>query len=393
MRPRTRYNSDMQSATTSDSNSAATVTALGPAELVELVGKQSREIVHLRRQVAWFQRQIFGQKSEKRLPQPDGVQGTLGEAFDAVPDDGPPNKKTPVAGHERASRPRQPTADADEAALFFDDQKVPVKVINMPNPEIAGLGADEFEVIGEKVSHRLAQRPGSYVILKYVRTVVKRRDTQVLSCPAAPVGVIDGSRADVSFIVGMMVDKFAFHMPLYRQHQRLRDAGINVCRPWLTQLMQAAVSLLEPIHDAQLESIRASRVKAMDESVSRTGGNPGCCAEDGSRPPEVGLQEQASNRSVLLHSKGVVVSDRVKVVRQGRQVRFEKMSESKPSDEASSITKVLSKPRTFHLLGIGWGVTCLRTQRQPALRRHELETGFGMERENLVLDEKGNDKW
>ena len=34
-----------------------------------------------------------------------------------------------------------------------------------------------------------------------------------------------------------------------------------------------------------------------------------CCTEDGSRPPEVGLQELASNRPVLLRSKGVVVSD------------------------------------------------------------------------------------
>ena len=34
-----------------------------------------------------------------------------------------------------------------------------------------------------------------------------------------------------------------------------------------------------------------------------------CCTEDGSRPPEVGLQEQTSNRPVLLRSKGVVVSD------------------------------------------------------------------------------------
>ena len=81
----------------------------------------------------------------------------------------------------------------------------------MPNPEAEGLTPDAYEVIGEKVSHRLAQRPGSYVVLKYVRPLIKRRDTQVLSCPPAPVGVIDGSRADVSFIAGMMVDKFAYH--------------------------------------------------------------------------------------------------------------------------------------------------------------------------------------
>jgi hypothetical protein len=103
----------------------------------------------------------------------------------------------------------------------------------------------------------------------------------------------------------------------------------------------------------------------MDESVSRTGGHSGCCTGDGSRPPEVGLQEQASNRSVLLRSKGVVVSDRGKVVRQGRQVRFEKMSASKPSDDASLIVKVLSKLRSFRRLRMNWDVTCLRTPWQP----------------------------
>jgi hypothetical protein len=34
------------------------------------------------------------------------------------------------------------------------------------------------------------------------------------------------------------------------EHQRMGDAGIKVSRPWLTQLMQSTVALLEPIHDA-----------------------------------------------------------------------------------------------------------------------------------------------
>ena len=83
--------------------------------------------------------------------------------------------------------------------------------------------------------------------------------------------MIDGSRADVSFIAGMMVDKFAYHLPLYRQHQRLQAAGFRVSRPWLTQLMQTSVLLLEPIHDAQLLDILADRVKAMDETPIKAG--------------------------------------------------------------------------------------------------------------------------
>ena len=242
-------------------------TALEQVDLHALVGKLEREIVNLRRQVAWFQRQIFGQKSEKHVPEYDAVQGVLGIDLNAVPGTPLSGEKTTVAAHQRQSKP----AAFDESNLFFDEQKVPVEVIDIANPEIAGLRPDEYEVIGEKVSHRLAQRPGSYVILKYVRPVIKRLDTQTLSCPPAPIGVIDGSRADVSFLVGVMLDKCAYHQPLYRQHQRLRDSGINVSRAWLTQIMQAVMALLEPIHDAQLLSIQSSRVKAMDETPIKAG--------------------------------------------------------------------------------------------------------------------------
>ena len=108
-------------------------------------------------------------------------------------------------------------------------------------------------------------------MLKYVRPVIKRRDTQTLHCPPAPVGVIEGSRADVSFVVGLLIDKFRYHLPLYRQHQRLAEAGFKLSRPWLTQLVQQAAQLLEPISTAQLDSIRRSRVMAMDETPIKAG--------------------------------------------------------------------------------------------------------------------------
>jgi hypothetical protein len=85
------------------------------------------------------------------------------------------------------------------------------------------------------------------------------------------VGVLEGSRAEVSFAAGLLVDKFAYHLPLYRQHRRLEDQGIKVSRPWLTQIAQRTIGLLEPIYEAQFASIRSSRVKAMDETPIKVG--------------------------------------------------------------------------------------------------------------------------
>lgn len=243
-----------------------------PERVVELAQAHAalqREVQTIQHQLEWFRRQLFGQKSEKRPLAPHPAQMHLGEL--PIPDAPPEAPSKPVAGHTRRTPRTDFAQDKNDAALFFDEARVPVETITLANPELEGLSPDQYEVIGEKVSHRLAQRPGSYVILKYVRPVIKRRDTQTLHCPAAPAGVIDGSRADVSFLVGLLLDKFAWHLPLYRQHQRLLDAGITVSRAWLTQLAAQAAALLEPIYAAQLASIRTSRVKAMDETPIKAG--------------------------------------------------------------------------------------------------------------------------
>ena len=70
--------------------------------------------------------------------------------------------------------------------------------------------------------------------------------------------------------------------------------------------------------------------------VTNVSENLQSCTEDGRRPPGAGFQESASNHPELLRSKGVVVNVRGKGVRRGRQVSVEKMSESEPSDDASS---------------------------------------------------------
>ena len=70
--------------------------------------------------------------------------------------------------------------------------------------------------------------------------------------------------------------------------------------------------------------------------VTNAGVSQRCCIKDGSRPSGVCLQELAPNHPVLLRSKGVVVNVRGKGAREGRQVSVEKMSESEPTDDASS---------------------------------------------------------
>nr|WP_257285678.1 IS66 family transposase [Endozoicomonas sp. SESOKO1] len=85
---------------------------------------------------------------------------------------------------------------------------VPVELIHIPAPEMQGEDADQYEIIDHKYTHRLVQRPGSYVILKYQRDVVRHKGDQTLSTAAAPSGLFDRSFADVSFIARLLVEKY-----------------------------------------------------------------------------------------------------------------------------------------------------------------------------------------
>jgi transposase len=267
--------SAMQSAASTGSSTLTEVSAMSAAELAalarsqaQMIAVQDEKIAALEHQIEWFRRQIFGQKSERFAPEADPSQMHLGETFPvpAVPVE----ERKKIAAHTRRTA-RTDGAESGEDLKFFDESKVPVQTITLLHADLQGVPEDLYEIIGEKVTYRIAQRPGAYHVIAYHRPVVKLKATGKILALSAPEGVLRDSRADVSFGAGLLMDKFAWHLPLYRQHQRLEACGIKVSRPWLTQLAQALISLLTPIYEAQLASIRSNRVIAMDETPIKAG--------------------------------------------------------------------------------------------------------------------------
>ena len=222
----------------------------------------------LKHELDWFKRQLFGQKSEKRLAIDAEEQLNLlaGLGVKAPPSLDDVQKQTVTY----ESRAKVRDAAVTDSGLRFGPE-VPVQTIEVRDPAIEAIPEEEREVIGEKVSYRLAQQPGSYVVLKYVRKVVKRRDRATILTAPAPANVLERSGADVSFLAGMLVDKFAYHLPLYRQHQRLRDSGIELSRSTLIHWTSRAIDLLAPIAAAQSAHVLTSRVLAMDETSIKAG--------------------------------------------------------------------------------------------------------------------------
>ena len=141
------------------------------AELAALNAENSllrEENAALRQRVEWFERQLFGQKSEKRPADNPHQPSLLG----AVPPATPAEGEQVTITYQRGKAPkRRPDDCVNDAGLRFNGE-VPVEVITLPAPELEGPDADQYEVIGTKSTFRLAQLPASYVVLQYDRDMV-----------------------------------------------------------------------------------------------------------------------------------------------------------------------------------------------------------------------------
>ena len=167
-----------------------------------------KKVTSLEAQLDWFKRQLFGRKSEKLIEpnpnQPDLFRDLLGQSKASPKTE----TKIKVDPHERKKKTVEDSPD--DSGLRFDSS-VPVKEILIKNPALEA-SPDDYYIVSEKTTYRLAQRPSSYVVLKYIRQVVKRKKDAQIITPQAPSNVLEKSLADVSLLAGLLVDKFDYHM-------------------------------------------------------------------------------------------------------------------------------------------------------------------------------------
>ena len=135
------------------------------ALLEEANGLMQEEMASLTQQVAWFRRQIFGSRSERRFGIDPVPQGTLFAEFGLEEVSDREIRDETLAFPRR--RPRRRDTAVNDSVLWFDES-VPVETIIVENLAAAGIPEGEREEVGEKVVCRVAQEIGSYRVLRYV---------------------------------------------------------------------------------------------------------------------------------------------------------------------------------------------------------------------------------
>lgn len=255
-------------------NSTVLSSSFNPSSYAALAEENAllrEQLQVMQRQLEWFKKQLFGPKSEKQVYDLPEQQNLLQPDQAPVPETPSGDEQRAVRAYQRGTGKKQRDDDClnDTGLRFTAD--VPLEIVEHLPPELTGPDADQYDIIGIKTTYRLAQRTSSYVVLQVERPVFRRKGTDKPMTTPAAFNVLDNSLADVSLLAGLLVDKFQYHLPLYRQHQRIQQAGITISRSTLTNLVKRAIDLLRPIIDAQTDNVLRSRVLAMDETPIKAG--------------------------------------------------------------------------------------------------------------------------
>jgi len=165
--------------------------------------KLRTEVNSLKSQLLWFQKQIFGTKSERRIiTPPSNAQLCLGETISKSKETLLPEPADTVKSYARRKSKKEEIKENSAETLLRFDPSVPVEEVQIPVKEIEGLSPDQYEIIDHEVSYKLAQTPSSYVVIKYIRPVVKIKESETIHTAPMPPMVVERSFSDVSFYAG-----------------------------------------------------------------------------------------------------------------------------------------------------------------------------------------------
>jgi transposase len=93
-------------------------------------------------------------------------------------------------------------------------------------------------------------------------------DYKQLVAPLPP-HPIDKCKVDISVLVLLTIEKFLYHLPVWRQQQRLRQYGINLPYSTLCYFVNRTCEVLEPLWHLLLKEIVQSRLMNCDETRYR----------------------------------------------------------------------------------------------------------------------------
>jgi transposase len=217
---------------------------------------QVDRLQHLLRQL---QRMRFGRRSEKLDPDQFAL------AFEDVEQAVAASEAADDKQNEGRSRARAEKSRANRGALPAHLPRVHVTF--EPEDKDCPSCRSPMHVIGEETSERLDVIPAQFqaVVTHRPKYACRACEQAVVQAPA-PERLIKGGMPTEALVASVLVSKYAWHLPLYRQSQMLAAQGLDIKRSVLAFWVGYAAAELEPLYLRLRKLILGSGKIAVDET-------------------------------------------------------------------------------------------------------------------------------
>ena len=240
-----------------------------------LAGKLERkeqDILYYKERYELLQRQLFGKKSEKRQLD-EGLRALLLPGFDdalrpTLPPAAQEQEERETITYDRKKPSRRGTPR--ERSSRFPESLRRVKTVLEPEERGCTSCGEEMEhVIRIEVTEKLCCSRDPFYVHEYHRPVYGCRACEEVAPVAEVPEVFERTSVDQSVVAYLVVNKFRYSLPLFRQGAMFRDIGVVFSNDALLDWVSKGLDLLRPVYQAQLELIIASKYLVADDTKLR----------------------------------------------------------------------------------------------------------------------------
>ena len=227
-------------------------------------------IKELTAQVAWLNRQLFGRKSEK-LPIIDPNQLDLFSGM--LPENAQQIANAHDEAVEKIVKTKEERRQEKKNRIMMEDLPVLEQVILTPD----NLDRTLYRKIGQEVTRIVEHKPGQLYIKEIIRekwglkdnTSMAPKDMSGVLIAPMPLLPIYKGIAGASLLAEILLQKYEYHMPYYRQIKQYSHLGMkglteSTVDGWFKQTML----LLRPLYEVLKAEVMKSDYVQADETTT-----------------------------------------------------------------------------------------------------------------------------
>lgn len=212
------------------------------------------DYINLKVELEQIKRLIYGSKSERFVGEVNSNQGTLDLGTEVVA------AAEPILQTVIYDRVQKQSVSLHAGRNPLPAHLPRVEIIIEPEGDLSGL-----KQIGSEITEQLEYEPGKFYVKQFIRRkyILTSGVIQIGQLPSFP---IEKGIPGASLLASILIDKYADHLPLYRQIERFKRNQIVLASSTLGEWVSAACTLLTPLYELLKLNVLSSHYLQVDET-------------------------------------------------------------------------------------------------------------------------------